>query len=72
MLSCLCLSCINATDDITIRNKVAVRINLLRVFSGSGNIPDNRTGLVSAAYIGEVAYNKDYNVVATVIPEVYS
>ncbi|TYO89700.1 hypothetical protein LX74_02692 [Elizabethkingia miricola] len=71
LLSCLCLSCRNATDDITIRNKVAVRINLLGV-TGSGNIPDNRTGLVSAAYIGEVAYNKDYNVVATVIPEVYS
>lgn len=70
------LSCRSTTDNVEAEGQTAVKINLLGIIEAS-EAPQkqasiNRTEMISAAYVAEVPYNKDYNIIATITPETVS
>ncbi|OPC00284.1 hypothetical protein BAS09_16495 [Elizabethkingia ursingii] len=68
-ISFIILSCRGTTDNTGTEGQVVVKINLLGIIE-TQDAPVSRVRAISAAYIVEVAYNKDFNLVATIVPEV--
>lgn len=68
-ISFIILSCRGTTDNTGTEGQVVVKINLLGIIE-TQDTSVSRVRAISAAYIAEVAYNKDFNLVATIVPEV--
>lgn len=63
------LSCRSTTDNPEKEGKVTVKINLLGVAETSDtSISSSR--MIPVAYVAEVPYDKNFNLVATIMPEV--
>lgn len=70
------LSCRNTTDNVEGEGQSTVKINLLGI-SEAIDAPlkqasVSRNGAIQTAYVAEVPYNKDYNIVATITPDISS
>ena len=76
IISFSALSCRSTTDNVEGEGQTTVKINLL----GVTDVADaplkqasvGRNGAIQSAYVTEVPYNKDYNIIATITPETAS
>ncbi|WP_462350387.1 hypothetical protein [Elizabethkingia bruuniana] len=70
------LSCRSTTDNVEGEGQTTVKINLLGITEAMDTplkqAAASRTEGIPTAYVTEIPYNKDYNIVATITPEISS